>query len=110
MIEEMLKQGESNETVRDFLSWFKDIRVINKNICFIFSGSIKISVFEKMLEGKVFFNDCQEYSLQPFGKESAANLVEGLFYSHRYAVIWDSKNYCKLDMMERIRCNEIYNE
>lgn len=80
LIEEMLKK-ESSGTVTDFLRWFKEIRKANPNIRFVFSGSIKFTVFEKDLGENKLFDDCREYSLKPFNKESAANLVEGLFYS-----------------------------
>jgi len=83
LIEEMLKEesGAAIESTSRFLKWLKRIRSFKTNICFVFSGSIKISVFERMINGDAFFNDCSEYPLGAFDLEAATNLVEGLFYS-----------------------------
>jgi hypothetical protein len=81
LIEEMYKEEKDSSKIADFLKWFKHVRQTYKNIRFVFSGSIKFSVFKKILGENELFSDCYEYSLQPFDKESAGNLVEGLFYS-----------------------------
>jgi len=81
LLEEMLKEEKSAGKVADFLQWFKETRKANPNIRFVFSGSVKFTVFEKILGKNDLFDDCKEYSFKPFNKESAANLVGGLFYS-----------------------------
>lgn len=81
LVEEMLKEENSFSKVTDFLKWFREIRIINSTIRFIFSGSIKIASFEKFLKIDNFFYDCVEFPLRPFDSGSSLNLVEGLFYS-----------------------------
>lgn len=80
LIEEMLKEQDSVSVV-DFLKWFKNLRETYDKIRFVFSGSVKFETFKNIPNNDEFFNDCKEYSLLTFDKESAANLVEGLFYS-----------------------------
>jgi hypothetical protein len=83
LIEEMLKTKGENivENTRGFLKWLRHIRSLRSNVIFVFSGSIKISVFERMVHGDAFFNDCSEYRLEPFDQDAASNLVNGLFFS-----------------------------
>lgn len=81
LIEEMLNREKSREAVAEFLMWFKEIRIGNKNIRFVFSSSLRFTVFEKILGVNDLFKDCSGYVLMAFDKESASNLVEGLFYS-----------------------------
>jgi len=64
--------------------------------------------------------DCRNWAFlyQRLGKDLGFNTttvknggVKGLYNAHRYAVIWDgSGSYCKLDMINKVKCYEIKND
>ncbi len=65
-------------------------------------------------EMKEIGGDCRNWAFlyEEFGKELGFKTttvrndgVSGLFNPHRYAVIWDETNYCKLDLMG-VKCIE----
>jgi len=117
-----IKIAESEQEIIDNCS---NLDVVNASYCliahikpfFIYNvtdDDLELS-FEEIKERG---GDCRDWSFlsERLGKDLGFNAttvrndgVKGLFSAHRYAILWDDKNYCKLDLINNVRCYKIKN-